>query len=207
MSDLIKVYSPSGEVFENSPANARDLVVNAGWTYEKLNKAEREEKKAEDDLAKAKIVGMLAEQHARTEPEVVLKAPDAFFDDGTLSTGVENKGNLVTQSIYDVAATQPEANDEKALNTNDLVEAEQQFAEGKDDGVERSADGKAEVIEEIKDQEKREYIEVQGKDIDNNVEIADLIDSEKDKDAIVKAEDDSTEDDEPKIKRGRAKKS
>lgn len=33
MTNLIKVYSPSGEVFENSPANARDLVTHAGWSY------------------------------------------------------------------------------------------------------------------------------------------------------------------------------
>lgn len=35
MSDLVKVYSPSGEPFEASPVNARDLVVHAGWTYSK----------------------------------------------------------------------------------------------------------------------------------------------------------------------------
>lgn len=33
MSALIKVYSPDGEVFENSPTNARDLVAHAGWSY------------------------------------------------------------------------------------------------------------------------------------------------------------------------------
>lgn len=38
MSELVKVYSPDGEVFENSPANARDLVVHAGWSYDKLKK-------------------------------------------------------------------------------------------------------------------------------------------------------------------------
>jgi hypothetical protein len=35
MSELVKVYAPSGEMFENSPVNARDLVVNAGWSYDK----------------------------------------------------------------------------------------------------------------------------------------------------------------------------
>jgi hypothetical protein len=34
MSELVKVYSPTGEVFENSPVNARDLVVHAGWSYD-----------------------------------------------------------------------------------------------------------------------------------------------------------------------------
>ena len=33
MSELVKVYSPNGEVFENSPFNARDLVTHAGWSY------------------------------------------------------------------------------------------------------------------------------------------------------------------------------
>lgn len=33
MSELVKVYSPTGEVFENSPFNARDLVNLAGWSY------------------------------------------------------------------------------------------------------------------------------------------------------------------------------
>lgn len=36
MSELIKVYSPEGEMFENSPVNARDLVVHAGWSYDKF---------------------------------------------------------------------------------------------------------------------------------------------------------------------------
>ena len=35
MSDLVKVFSPAGEPFENSPANARDLVIHAGWSYTK----------------------------------------------------------------------------------------------------------------------------------------------------------------------------
>jgi hypothetical protein len=35
MSDLVKVYSPKGEMFENSPVNARDLVVHAGWSYDR----------------------------------------------------------------------------------------------------------------------------------------------------------------------------
>lgn len=35
MTELVKVYSPTGEMFENSPANARDLVIHVGWSYEK----------------------------------------------------------------------------------------------------------------------------------------------------------------------------
>jgi hypothetical protein len=40
--DLPTVYSPAGEPFETSKANARDLVTHAGWSYtapEKTTKA------------------------------------------------------------------------------------------------------------------------------------------------------------------------
>ncbi len=33
MSELVKIYSPEGEPFEVSKANARDLTTHAGWSY------------------------------------------------------------------------------------------------------------------------------------------------------------------------------
>lgn len=50
MSELFKIFSPEGEPFEVSKANARDLTTHAGWAYSPKTEADAEEAETEAEV-------------------------------------------------------------------------------------------------------------------------------------------------------------
>lgn len=78
MSELIKVYAPDGEVFENSPVNARDLVTHAGWSYSKPKlKAVEEAVKSAPKLVEVEVAPEVVE----LVEEVKVEVPEAAVEE------------------------------------------------------------------------------------------------------------------------------
>jgi hypothetical protein len=91
MSELVKVYAPSGEMFENSPVNARDLVVHAGWSYDKPH----------TDTAIFDVVEV-KEPVVISEPVIeapVVEAPVAEVQEEKVSEVVEDEVSEVVEAV------------------------------------------------------------------------------------------------------------